>query len=80
MTWLYQFSFSAAYGLLSWIIPAEIFNTATRSKGVAIATITPSAYSTNTLIGQVSPIALKDVGWKYFILFIVANFTNALLF
>ncbi|KAF3919335.1 hypothetical protein ABW21_db0202748 [Orbilia brochopaga] len=78
MTWLYQFSFSAACGPLSWIIPAEIFNTATRSKGVAIATMT--SFATNTLIGQVSPIALNNVGWKYFILFVVANFTNALFF
>ncbi|EPS42732.1 hypothetical protein H072_3306 [Dactylellina haptotyla CBS 200.50] len=78
MTWLYQFSFSFACGPLSWIIPAEIFNTATRSKGVAIATMT--SFATNTLIGQVSPIALEDVGWKYFVFFIVANFTNAIFF
>ncbi|KAK6340807.1 hypothetical protein TWF696_009125 [Orbilia brochopaga] len=62
----------------AFIVMAEIFNTATRSKGVAIATMT--SFATNTLIGQVSPIALNNVGWKYFILFIVANFTNALFF
>ncbi|RVD88243.1 uncharacterized protein DFL_002435 [Arthrobotrys flagrans] len=78
MTWLYQFSFSFACGPLSWIIPAEIFNTATRSKGVAIATMT--SFATNTLIGQVSPIALQNVGWKYFMFFIIANFTNAIFF
>merc|ERR1712130_125836 len=33
--WLYNFSFSATCGPLSWIIPAEIFDTRTRSKGVS---------------------------------------------
>jgi len=78
MTWLYQFSFSFACGPLSWIIPAEVFNTATRAKGVAIASMT--SFATNTLIGQVSPIALDNVGWRYFLFFVICNFTNAIFF
>ena len=56
MTWLYNFSFSATCGPLSWIIPAEVFDTRTRSKGVSIATMTSFAF--NTMIGQVTPIAM----------------------
>lgn len=78
MTWLYNFSFSCTCGPLSWIIPAEIFDTRTRSKGVAIATMTSFAF--NTMIGQVTPIALTNIGWKYYILFVVCNFTNAVFF
>ncbi|EOD42856.1 putative mfs sugar transporter protein [Neofusicoccum parvum] len=78
MTWLYNFSFSCTCGPLSWIIPAEIFDTRTRSKGVAIATMTSFAF--NTMIGQVTPIALTNIGWKFYILFIVCNFTNAVYF
>lgn len=77
-TWLYNISFSFACGPLSWIIPAEIFDTQTRSKGVSIATMTSFAF--NTMIGQVTEIAVKDVGWKYFLLFVVCNFTNAVFF
>lgn len=51
-------------------VPAEIFDTRTRSKGVAIATMTSFAF--NTMIGQVTPLALKAIGWKYYILFIVS--------
>ena len=51
-TWLYNFSFSATCGPLSWIIPAEIFDARTRSKGVSIATMTSFAF--NTLIGQIT--------------------------
>jgi len=78
MTWLYNFSFSATCGPLSWIIPAEIFDTRTRAKGVSLATMMSFAF--NTMIGQVTPIAMAAVGWRYYILFVVCNFTNALFF
>jgi len=78
MTWLYNFSFSCTCGPLSWIIPAEVFDTRTRSKGVSIATMTSFAF--NTMIGQVTPIAMANVKYRFYILFIVCNFTNALFF
>lgn len=63
---------------MSWIIPAEIFNTATRARGVSIATMVSFAF--NTLIGQVTPIAMAKVGWKFYLLFVVCDITNALWF
>ncbi|KAE8152292.1 general substrate transporter [Aspergillus avenaceus] len=78
MTWLYNFSFSCTCGPLSWIIPAEVFDTRTRAKGVSIATMT--AYAFNTMIGQVTPLALDNVGYKYYLLFVICNFTNAVFF
>jgi len=78
MTWLYNFSFSATCGPLSWIIPAEIFDTRTRAKGVSIATMVSFAF--NTMIGQVTGIAMTDIGYKYYFLFIICNFTNAVFF
>lgn len=73
MTWLYNISFSATCGPLSWIIPAEIFDLKTRSKGVSIATMTSFAF--NTMIGQTTSVALDDesgIGWRWYILFIVS--------
>ncbi|KAH7084546.1 general substrate transporter [Paraphoma chrysanthemicola] len=78
ITWVYNFSFSATCGPLSWIIPAEIFDTKTRSKGVSIACMVSFAF--NTMIGQVTGIAMESVGWKYYILFVVCNLTNAIFF
>ncbi|OQE37926.1 hypothetical protein PENCOP_c009G01204 [Penicillium coprophilum] len=78
MTWLYNFSFSATCGPLTWIIPAEVFDTRTRAKGVSIATMTSFAF--NTMIGQVTPIAMTRIGYRFYILFVVCNFTNALFF
>jgi hypothetical protein len=78
ITWVYNFCFSAACGPLSWIIPAEIFDTKTRSKGVSIATMTSFAF--NTMIGQVTTIAMERIGYRYYFLFIICNFTNAIFF
>lgn len=78
MTWLYNYSFSATVGPLSWIIPAEMFDTHTRAKGVSIATMTTFAF--NTMIGQITPLALEQVGWRYYLTFVVCNITNALFF
>jgi len=76
-TWVFNFCFCAS-GTMSWIIPAEIFNTATRVKGISLATMVSFAF--NTMIGQVTPVALKQIGWRYYILFIVCDITNALFF
>lgn len=77
-TWLYNISFSATCGPLSFIIPAEIFDTHTRSKGVSIATMVSFAF--NTLIGQITDLSIKNIGWKFYMIFIIFNFTNAVYF
>jgi len=76
MTWLYNFSFSWACGPLSWIIPAEIFDTRTRSKGVSIATMTSFAF--NTMIGQTTSVAMSTIKWRWYILFCVSNYYSLL--
>ncbi|PLB43946.1 MFS sugar transporter [Aspergillus steynii IBT 23096] len=78
MTWLYNFSFSCTCGPLSWIIPAEVFDTRTRSKGVSLATMT--SYAFNTMIGQVTPLAMDTIKYQYYFVFIICNFTNAVFF
>lgn len=45
-TWIYNYTFSATVGPLSWIVPAEIFDTRTRAKGVSISTMTTFAFNT----------------------------------
>ncbi|KAA8914122.1 hypothetical protein TRICI_003019 [Trichomonascus ciferrii] len=77
-TWIYNFIFSSCCGPESWIIPAESFSIATRSKGVALASMVSFAF--NTMIGQVTDPAITNIGYKYFYLFIVCNFTNAVFF
>lgn len=40
-----------------------------------------TSYAFNTMIGQVTDVAIANVGgWRFFILFTVCNFTNAIFF
>ncbi|CAD0058682.1 unnamed protein product [Aureobasidium pullulans] len=32
------------------------------------------------MIGQVTPIAISSIGWKFYLVFIVCNLTNAIFF
>jgi len=78
LTWLFNFVFFITSGPLSWAIPAELFGTAMRLKGVSWGAMTSFAF--NTMIGQVTPIAISAIGWKYYIIFIVCNLGNAIFF
>ncbi|CAO1639580.1 unnamed protein product [Sympodiomycopsis kandeliae] len=77
-TWLFQFFFSSGVGPLAWVIPSEMLNTAIRAQGVALANM--ATWIANFMIGQVTPKAINDVGWKYYLLFAIAGFTNAAFF
>ncbi|KAI0631163.1 general substrate transporter [Trametes polyzona] len=83
MTWLYllpQFNlvFSSCCGPLSWAIPVEMFNSATRAKATAITS--SAAWISNFMIAQVTPIAFDHIGWKFYLVFAVCGFSNALFF
>lgn len=76
--WLFQFSFSFTCGSLSWVIPSEVFDTRTRSKGVSIGVMVSFAF--NTMIGQITAPAIESQGWRFFLLFVICNVTNATFF
>lgn len=78
MTWVFNFVFFITSGPLSWAIPAELFGTALRTKGVSWGAMTSFAF--NTMIGQVTPLAISAIGWRFYIIFVVCNLTTALFF
>ena len=39
-----------------------------------------TSFAFNTLIGQVTPIAVTSIGWRYYLVFIIFNLTSALFF
>lgn len=78
MTWVFNFFFFISSGPLSWAIPPELWGTAYRTKAVSLGAMTSFAF--NTLIGQVTPIAIPAIGWRFYIIFIVCNVTNGLFF
>ncbi|PTD02814.1 putative metabolite transport protein YwtG [Fusarium culmorum] len=71
-------NYSALLGPMTWIIPPEVFTTELRAKANAIVQVVH--YSISLIITQCSPIALAEVGWKYYILFVLTNGLCALIF
>lgn len=49
LTWLFNYVFNMTSGPLSWSVPAEMFGTAMRLKGVSLGAMTSFAF--NTMIG-----------------------------
>lgn len=78
LTWVFNFVFFITSGPLSWAIPAELFGTALRTKGVSWGAMVSFAF--NTMIGQVTPIAVTSIGWRFYVIFIVFNLSSALFF
>ncbi|KAL6359042.1 hypothetical protein LRP88_09241 [Fusarium phalaenopsidis] len=71
-------NYSALLGPMTWIIPPEVFTTELRAKANAIVQVVH--YSISLIITQCSPIALAEVGWKYYILFVLTNALCAVVF
>ncbi|EGV65590.1 hypothetical protein PSN45_003629 [Yamadazyma tenuis] len=77
-TWIYNFVFSYGIGPLSWVIPSESFNLQMRAKGISLATMVSFAF--NTMFGQVTTVAMEQVGYKFYFTFCVCCASNAVFF
>ncbi len=64
---IYYFFYDIAWTPLLWAYPAEIFPYTLRGRGL---TITLSSAWIGLILGQfVNPIAMTNIGWKYYIVF-----------
>ncbi|CAI7580356.1 unnamed protein product [Penicillium glandicola] len=70
MFFVFSFFFTAL-GMISWIYQSEIFPTPIRARGSSMATATN--WSVSLVFAQCSPIALKNIGSKYFYCFVAFN-------
>ncbi|KAH9945007.1 general substrate transporter [Epithele typhae] len=71
MIFLTSIFFSVSFGPVSWVLASEVFPTRTRSIGTSVATCANWAF--NVLFSQVSNIAIVNISWKYYIIFICLN-------
>jgi hypothetical protein len=58
-------------GIITWVYPAEIFPVEIRARGNSLSTLTN--WCIGLVIGQISPLALSAVGFRYFYAFFVFN-------
>ena len=71
MIFLTSIVFSLSYGPVSWVLASEVFPTRTRLIGTSVATFCNWAF--NVLFSQASPIAMTNVKWRFYMLFVVLN-------
>lgn len=68
--------FSFSFGPVSWVYMSEIMPMQIRGKGNAFATGIGN-WAVSTLWSQVSPIALGEIGWKFY--FVFAGWSESLI-
>jgi len=56
-----------SYGPLGWVLPAEIFPSSRRAKGVGLATAVN--WLANFIVGTIVPQMLVSIGWGTFLFF-----------
>ncbi|OJI82506.1 hypothetical protein ASPTUDRAFT_125022 [Aspergillus tubingensis CBS 134.48] len=67
LIYLYVLSYSVSYGPLAWVLPAEVFPSSKRAKGVGAAT--GMIWLANFIIGVVVPEMLLKLGWGTYLFF-----------
>ncbi|KAJ6185737.1 hypothetical protein N7519_007038 [Penicillium mononematosum] len=67
LIYIYVACYAASYGPLAWVLPAEVFPSSRRAKGVGLATAT--IWLANFIIGVVVPQMLVSLGWGTFLFF-----------
>ncbi|KAL5425438.1 hypothetical protein PMIN07_011719 [Paraphaeosphaeria minitans] len=65
----YMFSFGATWGPVPWAMPAEIFPSSLRAKGVALSTC--SNWFNNFIIGLITPPLVQNTGYGAYTFFAV---------
>jgi hypothetical protein len=71
MIYLEAMSYNISWGPVPWVYMGEIFPGRIREAGIAIGTSTQWLF--NFVFSQVTPHAVKNLGWKTFLMFAIFN-------
>ncbi|CBF87149.1 sugar porter family MFS transporter [Aspergillus nidulans FGSC A4] len=66
---VYMLAFGATWGSVGWALPAEVFSSFLRAKGVALATC--GTWLFNFIIGLITPPLIQDTGYGAYVFFAV---------
>ncbi|CAN6675159.1 probable glucose transporter Hxt5p [Trichomonascus vanleenenianus] len=72
---LYITIFACTTNVVPWLYPAEVNSQRWRFLGGGVSTATNWIF--NYIIVLITPIATSNIGWRYYIIFVVFNFTAA---
>ncbi|KAM5372598.1 hypothetical protein ACJZ2D_007372 [Fusarium nematophilum] len=75
---IYSAIFAMFFNAMIWVVPSELFPMFLRSKGLAFAVFMKSVVA--IVLSQITPVALANVAWRYYALFIATNATAGVLY
>ncbi|RSM06577.1 hypothetical protein CEP52_005659 [Fusarium oligoseptatum] len=70
---IYSALFAMFFNAMIWVVPSELFPMFLRSKGLAFAVFMKSVVA--IVLSQITPVALANISWRYYALFIATNTT-----
>ncbi|KAK9326886.1 general substrate transporter [Lipomyces starkeyi] len=75
---IYSACYAVFFNAMIWVVPSELFPFFLRSKGVAFAVCIKAIAA--IVLSQITPVALANVSWRYYSLFIATNLTAAVIY
>ncbi|KAF5563774.1 high-affinity glucose transporter [Fusarium phyllophilum] len=75
---LYSMSYAIFFNAMIWVVPSELFPFFLRTKGMALAVAAKAMVA--VVLSQITPLAIANVGWRYFSLFIASNAAAAVFY
>ncbi|QKD56722.2 general substrate transporter [Fusarium oxysporum Fo47] len=75
---VYSLSYAIFFNAMIWVVPSELFPFFLRTKGLAFAVASKSVVA--IVLSQVTPLAIANVSWRYYSLFIASNLATAVFY
>lgn len=72
---IYSLGYAMFFNAMVWVVPSELFPFFLRSKGLGLGVFSKAVVA--IVLAQITPVALQNVGWRYYALFIATNFAAA---
>ena len=72
---IYSMCYAIFFNAMIWVVPSELFPFFLRTKGLAFAVAVKSV--TAIVLSQITPVAIANVSWRYYSLFIATNLAAA---
>lgn len=69
----YYLFFGCSYQGIGWLLPVELNSLSMRTKGAALGTATN--WAMNFMVVEVTPVGIQNLGWKFYIIWTVFNFS-----
>lgn len=75
---LYSACFAIFFNSTMWVVCSELLPVFIRSSGLAVGTFASGVAS--IIISQITPVALENISWRYYNVFIAANLLGVVVY